>query len=68
MSQKIYRNVATKQQAYRDREAAKKRAAVMTTNHERGWHDPRNYCRGVKGCPLCTVTPTQSSVTVAVTR
>jgi hypothetical protein len=40
----------------------------MTTNHERGWHDPRNYCRGVKGCPLCTVTPTQSSVTVAVTR
>jgi hypothetical protein len=65
MSHKIHKDSAARQQAYRDREAAKRRAIRLSEIHRFGAHvqrDGKQYL--VKGCPLCTVTPTQISVTV----
>jgi hypothetical protein len=65
MSRKIYKNNVARQRAYRDRLAAKKQAAHMTEMHRLGGHIMRNGASAqVKGCPLCTVTPIQTPVTV----
>jgi hypothetical protein len=63
MSHKIYKNVAAKQQAYRDREKAKKQAAWRASLAAAGDHD--NHQQPDPVCLLCnphTVTQSQREV------
>jgi hypothetical protein len=56
MSHKIHKNNVARQQAYRDREAAKKKAARLSEMHKLGGHRSGRNPYVVKGCPLCAAT------------
>ena len=65
MSRKIHKNNVARQQAYRDRLAEKRQQERLIEMHKLVAHVMRNGASAqVKGCPLCTVTPIQTPVTV----
>lgn len=60
MSRKKWANNVVKQQEYRNRLAKKRHEERLSEMHKLGAHQRVT----VETCPLCTVTPTQISVTV----